>query len=58
MTAVYDVPKGKSENAWGNFTKPSNGWPVGYYHVEIRKNGELVAGAIFEIAKPQYFFTK
>ena len=55
MTAVYDVPKGKSDNAWGhfNFTKPANGWPLGYYRVEIRKNGVLVAGAIFEVAKPQ-----
>ena len=55
MTAVYDVPKGKSDNAWGhfNFTKPGNGWPLGYYRVEIRKNGVLVAGAIFEVAKPQ-----
>jgi hypothetical protein len=55
MTAVYDVPKGKSDNAWGhfNFTKPTNGWPVGYYRVEIRKNGVLVAGAMFEIIKPQ-----
>jgi len=55
MTAVYDVPKGKSNNAWGhfNFTKPTNGWPVGYYRVEIRKNGVFVAGAIFEVAKPQ-----
>ena len=55
MTAVYDVPKGKSDNAWGhfNFTKPTNGWPLGYYRVEIRKNGVLVAGAIFEVAKPQ-----
>ena len=55
MTAVYDIPKGKSDNAWGhfNFTKPTNGWPLGYYRVEIRKNGVLVAGAIFEVAKPQ-----
>ena len=55
MTAVYDVPKGKSDNAWGhfNFTKPTNGWPVGYYRVEIRKNGVFVAGAMFEIIKPQ-----
>jgi hypothetical protein len=55
MTAVYDVPKGKSDNAWGhfNFTKPTNGWPLGYYRVEIRKNGVLVAGAMFEVAKPQ-----
>ena len=55
MTAVYDVPKGKSDNAWGhfNFTKPTNGWPVGYYRVEIRKNGVLVAGAMFEVIKPQ-----
>lgn len=55
MTAVYDVPKGKSDNAWGhfNFTKPANGWPVGYYRVEIRKNGVLVAGAMFEVIKPQ-----
>jgi len=54
MTAVYDVPKGKSNNAWGhfNFAKPTNGWPVGYYRVEIRKNGVLVAGAMFEVAKP------
>ena len=55
MTAVYDVPKGKSDNAWGHFsfTKPTNGWPVGYYRVEIRKNGVLVAGAMFEVIKPQ-----
>ena len=54
MTAVYDVPKGKSNTAWGhfNFAKPTNGWPVGYYRVEIRKNGVLVAGAMFEVAKP------
>jgi hypothetical protein len=55
MNAVYEVPKGKSDNAWGhfNFTKPTNGWPVGYYRVEIKKNGVLVAGAMFEVFKPQ-----
>jgi hypothetical protein len=55
VTAVYDVPKSKSDYAWGhfNFKKPTNGWPVGYYRVEIRKNGVLVAGAMFEVIKPQ-----
>lgn len=55
MTAVYDVPKGKENYAWGHFSfkKPTNGWPVGYYRVEIRKNGVLVAGAMFEVFKPQ-----
>jgi len=55
MTAVHDIPEGKSNHAWGHFsfTKPTNGWPVGYYRVEIRKNGTLVAGAMFEISKPK-----
>jgi hypothetical protein len=52
MTAVYDFPEGKNGTPWGHFSfsKPTNGWPTGYYRVDIRKNGVLVAVAKFKIA--------
>ncbi len=52
-TAVYTLPTSSSNTAWGQFklSSPKNGWPPGFYRVEVKKNDVLVAVAHFEIRR-------
>jgi len=52
-TGISKIPPSQSDTAWEHFklSRPSNGWPLGSYQVERRKNGVLVAVASFVIGK-------
>jgi hypothetical protein len=43
------VAAAKSYTVNGNLTKPTNGWPVGKYRVEIKYGDKLVTTAQFAI---------
>jgi hypothetical protein len=48
--AVKDVPAATRSYTYnGNLTKPTNGWPVGKYRVEIKSGDKVLTAAKFTI---------
>lgn len=45
-----DVPSSEAMNADFSLSKPTAGWPVGTYHVELRVNNKLQQSFPFSIA--------
>lgn len=43
------VPEMVSYTITGSLTKPTNGWPIGKYRVEVKHDGKLVTTARFAI---------
>ena len=51
-TKVLDTTitlEGDTEDGDFNFSKPTNGWPVGKYHIDIYVNDELATTAKFTV---------